>query len=97
MTEREHRIKDLFKVIRTTTHEEQEEYAIVIGKHLATEARFSTREEAEQFIESKDYDLIWALIAALIDAKDIQEMEVQQKKDVQETEKAIQKQTIKDL
>lgn len=80
MTEREHRVKDLFQIIRTTTHEEQEEYVIVIGKHLATEARFSTREEAEKFIESKDYDLIWALIAALIDAKDVEEMEAQQEK-----------------
>lgn len=97
MTERENRVKDLFKIIRTTTHEEQEEYAIVIGKHLATEARFSTREEAEEFIESKDYDLIWALIAALIDAKDVQEMEEQQEKDVQEVENVIQKQNIKDL
>lgn len=75
MTERVHEIKNLFQIIRTTTHEEQEEYVIVIGKHLATEARFSTREEAEEFIESKDYDLIWALIAALIDAKDVKEME----------------------
>lgn len=96
MTEREHKVKDLFKIIRTTTHEEQEEYVIVIGKHLATEARFSTREEAEQFIESKDYDLIWALIAALIDAKDVQE-ETQQEKDIQKVEETIQKQTIKDL
>nr|DAO97051.1 MAG TPA: hypothetical protein [Bacteriophage sp.] len=97
MTEREHEVKKLFQIIRTTTHEEQEEYVIVIGKHLATEAKFSSREEAEEFIESKDYDLIWALIAALIDAKDAEEMEVQQEKDIQEVEEAIQKQTIKDL
>lgn len=97
MTEREHKVKDLFQIIRTTTHEEQEEYVIVIGKHLATEARFSTREEAEKFIESKDYDLIWALIAALIDAKDVEEMEAQQEKDVQELEKTIKEQTINDL
>ena len=37
------------------------------------------------------------LIAALIDAKDVQEMEAQQEKDVQEVESAIQKQTVKDL
>ena len=97
MTEGEHRVKSLFQIIRTTTHEEQEEYVIVIGRHLATDVRFSTREEAEQFIESKDYDLIWALIAAMIDAKDVQEAEVQQEKDVQEVEEAIQKQAIKDL
>lgn len=97
MTEREHKVENLFKIIRTTTHEEQEEYVIVIGKHLATEARFSTREEAEDFIKSKDYDLIWALIAALIDAKDVEEAEAQQEKDVQEVQEAIQKQTIKDL
>lgn len=97
MTERKHKVKDLFQIIRTTNHEEQEEYVIVIGKHLATEAKFSTREEAEKFIESKDYDLIWALIAALIDAKDVQEAEVQQEKDVQEVEETFQKQAIKNL
>lgn len=89
MTERENKVKDLFKIIRTTTHEEQEEYVIVIGKHLATEAKFSSREEAKEFIESKDYDLIWSLIAALIDAKEVQEMEEQQEKDVQEVKETI--------
>lgn len=95
MTEREHKVEDLFKIIRTTTHEEQEEYAIVIGKHLATESRFSTKEEAEDFIKSKDYDLIWALIAALIDAKDIQEMEVKQEKKNKKVKSNSK--TIKDL
>lgn len=97
MTERENKVEDLFKIIRTTTHEEQEEYVIVIGRHLATEAKFSSREEAERFIESKDYDLIWSLIAVLLDAKDVQEAEEQQEKDVQEVEEPIQKQTIKKL
>lgn len=87
----ENRVQSLFKVVKTST--EREEYAIVIGRHLATEVKFNSREEAEEFIESKDYDLIWALIAALLEGKEAAE----QAKAVEKTEKAIEKQTVNDL
>lgn len=67
----EHRVQDLFKIVKSST--DREEYVIVIGRHLATEIKFKSREEAEEFIESKDYDLIWALIAALLDGKEATE------------------------
>lgn len=67
----EHRVKDLFKIVKSST--DKEEYVIVIGRHLATELKFKSRKEAENFIESKDYDLIWALIAALLDGKEAAE------------------------
>lgn len=69
--ERENKVQDLFKIVKSST--EREEYIIVIGRHLATEMKFNSREEAEKFIESKDYDLIWALIAALLDGKEAAE------------------------
>lgn len=84
MEERTMRVQDLFKVVKSST--EREEYRIVIGRHLATEAIFESRKKAEEFIESKDYDLIWALIAALIDGKEAAE----QAKLEQETEKEIE-------
>ena len=68
MEERSMRVQDLFKVVKSST--EREEYRIVIGRHLATDDVFESREKAEEFIESKDYNLIWALIAALIDGKE---------------------------
>jgi hypothetical protein len=91
MEERQMRVQDLFKVVKTST--EREEYAIVIGRHLATEQKFKSREDAEEFIESKDYDLIWALVAALIDGKEAPE----QAKLEQETEKEIKQETVNDL
>lgn len=91
MEEKQMRVQNLFKVVKTST--EREEYAIVIGKHLATEVKFQSRDEAEDFIESKDYDLIWSLIAALLDGKEAAE----QTKLEQEIEKNIEKQTINDL
>lgn len=91
MEERQMRVQNLFKVVKTST--EREEYAIVIGRHLATEIKFKSREDAEKFIESKDYDLIWALVAALIDGKEAAE----QAKLEQEIEKEIEQQTINDL
>lgn len=75
------RVQNLFKIVKTST--EKEEYAIIIGRHLATEVKFNSREEAEDFIESKDYDLIWALIAALIDGKEAAE-QAEMVKDIEE-------------
>lgn len=75
------RVQNLFKIVKTST--EKEEYAIIIGRHLATEVKFNSREEAEDFIKSKDYDLIWALIAALIDGKEAAE-QAEMVKDIEE-------------
>ena len=41
-------MKDVFKVLPTT--QEENEYMIVIGKHLATTEKFPTREAAEEKI-----------------------------------------------
>lgn len=59
-------MKDVFKVL-PTTHEEKE-YMIVIGKHLATNEKFPTREAAEERINSVDWNLISAMIYACKEA-----------------------------
>ena len=41
---------DVFKVLPTT--KEENEYMIIIGKHLATTEKFPTREAAEERIKS---------------------------------------------
>ena len=55
-------MKDVFKVLPTT--QEEKEYMIVIGKHLATNEKFPTREAAEDRINSIDWNLISAMIYA---------------------------------
>lgn len=64
------RAQDLFKIIK---HNE-DEYIIILGKHLATEQRFATPEEAQAFIDCKDYDLMWALIAAFVEATGLEKL-----------------------
>ena len=59
-------MKDVFKVLPTT--QEEKEYMIVIGKHLATTERFPTREAAEEKINTIDWNLIAAMIYACKEA-----------------------------
>ena len=59
-------MKDVFKVLPTT--QEENEYMIVIGKHLATTEKFPTREAAEEKINSVDWNLITAMIYACKEA-----------------------------
>lgn len=59
-------MKDVFKVL--PTNQEEKEYMIVIGKHLATNEKFPTREAAEDRINSIDWNLISAMIYACKEA-----------------------------
>ena len=59
-------MRDVFKVLPTST--EEKEYMIVIGKHLATNEKFPTREAAENRINSIDWNLISAMIYACKEA-----------------------------
>lgn len=59
-------MKDVFRVLPTST--EEKEYMIVIGKHLATNEKFPTREAAEERINSIDWNLISAMIYACKEA-----------------------------
>jgi hypothetical protein len=59
-------IKDVFKVLPTT--QEEKEYMIVIGNHLATTEKFPTREAAEERINSTDWNLVASMIYACKEA-----------------------------
>ena len=59
-------MKDVFKVLPTT--QKEEEYMIVIGKHLATTEKFPTREAAEKRIDSIDWNLVTSMIYACKEA-----------------------------
>lgn len=64
MTNKE--IMELFKI--RPTREEGHDYIITIGNHLATEKHFEKVEYAENYIDAKEWDLIFALIAEMIEA-----------------------------
>lgn len=59
-------MKDVFRVLPTT--QEEKEYMIVIGKHLATTEKFPTREAAEEAINSINWNLVAAMIYACKEA-----------------------------
>ena len=59
-------MKDIFKVLPTT--QEEKEFIIVTGKHLATTEKFPTREAAEERINATDWNLVGAMIYACKEA-----------------------------
>lgn len=73
-------IKDLF-VVRAT-NEENNNYIVTIGKHLATEKMFKTKEEALEYIDRPEWDTIGALISEMIEAnKEVEQMNISKRKD----------------
>lgn len=58
-------IKDIF-IVRPTDNE-QKEFIITMGKHLATKKKFKTKEEAENYIKYPKWDTTFALIAEIIE------------------------------
>lgn len=55
--------KKLF-VVRPT-NEEQNDFIITVGKHLATEKHFKSREEAEAYRDTPQWDMILAMTAEM--------------------------------
>ena len=80
-------MKDAFKVLPTT--QEENEYMIVIGKHLATPEKFPTREAAEKRINSVDWNLVAAMRYACKEADEYE-------KKLKRTAKKLQKNTKKE-
>lgn len=67
--------KELFKI--RPTNEEQNDFIITVGQHLATEQHFKTKEEAEQYINTPQWDMILAMVAEMFQIQ----TEVEYKKD----------------
>ena len=78
-------MRDVFKVLPTT--KEENEYMIIIGKHLATTEKFPTREAAEERINSVDWNLVTAMIYACKEADDYEKKLKQTAKKVKNTNK----------
>ena len=60
--------KKLF-IIRPTSNE-QKEFIVTVGKHLATEKRFANKEDAENYIKLPKWDTVFALIAEIIESNE---------------------------
>ena len=68
-------VEELFKI--RPTNEEQNDFIITVGQHLATEQHFKTREEAEQYRDTPKWDMILAIIAEIFETH----IEVEHKND----------------
>lgn len=52
------------------TNEEQTEWVVIIGKHLATEKKFATKKEAEDYMKKPKWDTIIAVVAEMLEIDD---------------------------
>lgn len=68
-------VNELFKI--RPTNEEENDFIITVGQHLATERHFNTREEAENYINTPQWDMILAMVAEMFQIH----TEVEHKKD----------------
>ena len=55
--------KELFQI--RPTNEEQNDFIITVGQHLATEKHFPTREEAEAYRDTPQWDTVLAMVAEM--------------------------------
>lgn len=71
--------KEIFAV--RPLNEEGNQFVIVVGNHLATKKTFESREEAEKYMESPKWDMIFALNAEMIEISKTQEFKEKNKED----------------
>ena len=58
-------VDELFKI--RPTNEEQNDFIITVGEHLATEQHFNTREEAEQYRDTPQWDMVLAIVSEMFE------------------------------
>lgn len=73
-------VKDLF-IVRPTDNE-QKEFIITVGRHLATKKKFKIKEEAENYIKYPKWDSIFALIAEMIEANEKAENDLKEEPNI---------------
>ena len=57
-------VKELFQI--SPTNEEQNDFIITVGQHLATEQHFATREEAEEYRNTPKWEMILAMVGEML-------------------------------
>lgn len=58
-------VKELFKI--RPTNEDQNDFIITVGQHLATEQHFKSKEAAEQYTDTPQWDMILAMVAEMFE------------------------------
>ena len=58
-------VNELFQI--RPTNEEQNDFIITVGQHLATEKHFKSKEEAEQHRDTPKWDMILAMVAEMFE------------------------------
>ncbi len=56
-------IEEYFKI--RPTNEEQNDFIITVGQHLATEQHFPTREDAETYRNTPKWDMVLAIVSEM--------------------------------
>lgn len=59
------KITDYFKI--RPTNEENNDFIITIGKHLATECHFKSVEDAKRYIRTPKWETIFAIMGEVLD------------------------------
>lgn len=85
------KLEELF-VVRPT-NEEQNDFIITIGQHLATEQHFKTREEAETYRNTPKWEMVLAMVAEMFK---IHEEVKHKESEIKEHAKAVVKSIIND-
>ena len=65
---KEFEVKDSF-IVRAL-NEENNDFIITIGKHLATKKHFKSKEEAKKYIKKPEWDTTLALMAEMLETHD---------------------------
>ena len=71
--------KEIFAV--RPLNEEGNQFVIVVGSHLASKQVFESKEEAEKYMETPKWGMIFALIAEMIQISGTQEFKEKNKED----------------
>lgn len=56
-------VKEIFQI--RPTNEEQNDFIITVGQHLATVNHFATREEAEAYRDTPQWDTVLAIVSEM--------------------------------
>lgn len=62
-------------------NEERNQFVIVVGNHLASKQVFESKEKAEKYMETPKWEMIFALIAEMIQISNTQEFKEKNKED----------------
>ena len=68
-------VNELFKI--RPINEEQNDFIITVGQHLATEKHFKSKEEAEQYRDTPKWDMVLAMVAEMFEIHTVNEHKIE--------------------